>query len=208
MHGEVFNDEIKLKEDECCIVFDFGCYCPYVDTEHFVFDFEFDGQAFNDKVINHRYPNKAYQTITKKYCRRLSKVGYPYIFKLDEQGVKMLHIKIGLQSDKLKQYITLNIPIETHMTKDRPACALTLRYFFDENRFIFESGEHLPKSGWQIHRWTDYSGKELKKKGYDIEYNMEYLTVMDCPCKTGESDFTYSDVIILCASKVSDLVII
>lgn len=67
MHGEVFNDEIKLKENECCIVFDFGCYCPYADTEHFVFDFKFDGQTLNDKVINHRYPNKAYQTITKKF---------------------------------------------------------------------------------------------------------------------------------------------
>lgn len=72
MFGEVFNNEIKLKEDECCIVFDFGCYYPYEDADHLFFDFEFDGQIFNDKVINHRYPNKSYQTITKKYGRRLS----------------------------------------------------------------------------------------------------------------------------------------
>lgn len=65
MFGEVFNNEIKLKEDECCIVFDFGCYYPYEDADHLFFDFEFDGQIFNDKVINHRYPNKSYQTITK-----------------------------------------------------------------------------------------------------------------------------------------------
>lgn len=32
MFGEVFNNEIKLKEDECCIVFDFGCYYPYEDA--------------------------------------------------------------------------------------------------------------------------------------------------------------------------------
>ena len=66
MFGEVFNNEIKLKEDECCIVFDFGCYFPYEDADHLFFDFEFDGQIFNDKVINHRYPNKSYQTITKE----------------------------------------------------------------------------------------------------------------------------------------------
>ena len=71
MFEEVFNNEIKLKEDECCIVFDFGCYYPYEDADHLFFDFEFDGQIFNDKVINHRYPNKSYQTITKKYGRRL-----------------------------------------------------------------------------------------------------------------------------------------
>mgnify|MGYP000760879060 CR=1 FL=1 len=34
MFGEVFNNEIKLKEDECCIVFDFGCYFPYEDADH------------------------------------------------------------------------------------------------------------------------------------------------------------------------------
>lgn len=34
MFGEVYNNEIKLKEDECCIVFDFGCYFPYEDADH------------------------------------------------------------------------------------------------------------------------------------------------------------------------------
>ena len=147
MFGEVYNNEIKLKEDECCIVFDFGCYFPYEDADHLFFDFEFDEQIFNDKVINHRYPNKSYQTITKKYGRRLSKVGYPYIFKLDNQKLKMLHVKIGLQAEGLKeQHITLNIPIETHMTKDKPACALTLHYFFDKDG-IMQTG------------WVDDNGK-------------------------------------------------
>lgn len=203
MFGEVFNNEIKLKEDECCIVFDFGCYFPYEDADHLFFDFEFDGQIFNDKVINHRYPNKSYQTITKKYGRRLSKVGYPYIFKLDNQRLKMLHVKIGLQAEGLKeQHITLNIPIETHMTKDKPACALTLHYFFDKDEFVFKSKERT-EGAWHSHEWTNSD----KKKTEERRFNTEYITFMNQPCKTGDLDITYGDIITPYASKIDDLIV-
>lgn len=204
MHGEVFNNEIDLKEDECCIVFDFGCYFPYADEEHLFFDFEFNEHEFNDKVINHRYPNKSYQTITKKYGRRLSKIGYPYIFKLGNQKLKMLHIKVGLQAEGLEeQHITLNIPVETHMTKDKPACVLTLHYFFDKDRFIFESNEPVEKGVWQSYEWINYDKKEIEEKGFDTKY----ITVMNQPCKTGDLDITYGDVITPYALRISDLII-
>lgn len=48
MFGEVFNNEIKLKEDECCIVFDFGCYFPYEDADHLFFDFD---HTFSNWII-------------------------------------------------------------------------------------------------------------------------------------------------------------
>lgn len=203
MFEEVFNNEIKLKEDECCIVFDIGCYYPYEDADHLFFDFEFDGQIFNDKVINHRYPNKSYQTITKKYGRRLSKVGYPYIFKLDNQRLKMLHVKIGLQAEGIKeQHITLNIPIETHMTKNKPACALTLHYLFDKDKFIFTSEERA-EEGWQPYEWINYDKKEIEDKGF----NTEHITVMNQICKTGDLDITYGDIITPNASKIDDLIV-
>ena len=203
MFKEVFNNEIKLKEDECCIVFDFGCYYPYEDAEHLFFDFEFDGQIFNDKVINHRYPNKSYQIITKKYGRRLSKIGYPYIFKLDKQGLKMLHIKVGLQAEGLEeQHITLNIPVETHMTKDKPVCALTLHNFLDKGEFIFKSMERT-EGEWHFHKWTNSDKKEIEDKGL----NTKYITFMNQPCKTGDLNITYGDIITPCASKIDDLIV-
>ena len=52
MFGEVFNNEIKLKEDECCIVFNFGCYYPYEDADHLFFDLMIR-LSITDILINH-----------------------------------------------------------------------------------------------------------------------------------------------------------
>lgn len=35
--------EIQLADDECCLVFDFGCYFPYSNTEDLIFDFSLGG---------------------------------------------------------------------------------------------------------------------------------------------------------------------
>ena len=36
---ELVKDEIQLADDECCIVFDFGCYFPYSNFEVLNFNF-------------------------------------------------------------------------------------------------------------------------------------------------------------------------
>lgn len=116
----------------------------------------------------------------------------------------MLHVKIGLQAEGLKeQHITLNVPIETHMTKDKPACALTLHYFFDKDEFFFESDEWAEEGAWHPHEWTNSDKKETEEK----RFNTEYITFMNQPCKTGDLDITYENIITPYASKIDDLIV-
>lgn len=88
------------------------------------------------------------------------------------------------------------------MTKDKPACALTLHYFFDKDEFIFTSEERA-EEGWQPYEWINYDKKEIEDKGF----NTEHITVMNRPCKTGDLDITYGDIITPYASKIDDLIV-
>lgn len=83
----LIKDEIQLAEDECCIVFDFGCYFPYSNPEVLVFDFSLGMETIKDYKLNKRYSNKCYQTISRKYGRKVSKVGYPYVMKINEHCI-------------------------------------------------------------------------------------------------------------------------
>lgn len=178
--------EIDLKEDECCIVFDLGCYFPYANQDVLVFDFSLGEEKFSDYKKNHRYPNKGYQTISKKYGRKVSKVGYPYIMKLNEQHPMLLCVKIGLKDNENKNhYVSLVFPIETTMTKESPFCTLTLQYIFDDNKFTIYSTEEIEKGCRYLHRWL--SEEPDVKEESDIVMN----------CRRVEDSFTlvYENVV-------------
>lgn len=163
---DILKEEIELKENECCIVFDFGCYFPYSNAEILTFDFSLGMEELPDKKMNHRYPNKGYQTISRKYGRKVSKVGYPYVMKLEEQHPMLLCVKVGLK----RKCITLVFPIQTNMTKENPICILSLHYMFDDNKFTFYSSERIEKGCWYSHRWHSH----------EIEDNNELDIVMHC----------------------------
>lgn len=150
-------EEIQLNAGECCIVFNFGCYFPYSNTEVLTFEFSLGMKKFEDYKINHRYPNKCYQTISKKYKRKVSKIGYPYIFGLNEQNPMLLKFKIGFKD----QCITSIFPIQTEMTKDKPICGLSMFYNFEEGRFHFFTYEKNEDGGWKRHNWYNYEISEL-----------------------------------------------
>ncbi len=156
MHGDLLKNEIQLAKDECCVIFDFGCYFPYKNTEDLTFDFSLGGKQFHDKKLNHRYPNTGYQTISRKYGRKVSKLGYPYVMKLDEQDIMLLKIKVGL----CENTNTLIFPIQTYMTQDRPACVLSMNYIFDEMKVRFMSHDSKD-GGWHQHNWYNYMPAEL-----------------------------------------------
>lgn len=161
------NEEITLKEDECCIVFDLGCYFPYRNQEILKFDFSLGEEKFDDYKHNYRYPNGGYKTISRKYGRKVSKVGYPYVMKLNEQSPMLLCVKVGIKD----QHMTLVFPIITQMTKEKPICVLSLHYLFDENEFTFYSYERIKKGCWHQYRWLSH-----KKENDDREFDV----VMDC----------------------------
>lgn len=192
MHENMFKKEIQLKEDECCIVFDFGCYFPYENTENLKFDFQLGMKKPDDWKINHRYPNGGYQTISKKIGRKVSKLGYPYVLKLNEQGPMLLTINVGIEED----YVSLVFPLETNMTKEKPVCALTMRYLFDVKRFSFTSTESVKDDRVFRYNWLSEPKDTMTK--CDIVLATPTLAEDSCT-------LVYQDVITPFASTIEKL---
>lgn len=167
-YSEIFKNEINLAEDECCIVFDLGCYFPYSNANELTFDFALGMEQFNDYKINSRYPNKYYKTISRKYGRKVSKIGYPYVMKLNEQNPILLCLNIGVKD----KYITLIFPIHTKMTKDKPICALKFHYMFDENKFYFISHEKSKELSYHQHIWKNYKSENETNNDNEIMLNV------------------------------------
>ncbi|XZK28370.1 hypothetical protein ACSXBQ_17230 (plasmid) [Clostridium perfringens] len=167
-YSEIFKNEINLAEDECCIVFDLGCYFPYSNANELTFDFALGMEQFNDYKINSRYPNKYYKTISRKYGRKVSKIGYPYVMKLNEQNPILLCLNIGVKD----KYITLIFPIHTKMTKDKPICALKFHYMFDENKFYFISHEKSKELSYHQHIWKNYKSENETNNDNEILLNV------------------------------------
>lgn len=143
---------LQIKDDECCILFDFGCYFPYSNNDILTFSFSLGEEKLDDYKINHRYPNKGYSTISRKYGRNVSKFGYPYIMKLsDQQKPMLLCINIGIKDDVM----TLIFPIQTNMTKDKRFCELKLNYNFTKSIFSFFSHEKQSNGGWLQTEWSN-----------------------------------------------------
>jgi hypothetical protein len=190
-------DEIQLADNECCIVFDFGCYFPYSNFEILTFDFSLGMEEFDDYKLNHRYPNKHYQTISKKYGRKVSKIGYPYIMKLDEQFQILLCLKLGIK----EKYITTIFPLQTNMTKDKPTCGLSFHYYFDENKFQFMSLEKLEDKGWHHHIWSSHEVENDGKSYKDV--------LMRTPRRVDDNSSTliYEDIIEPFPATLSDLML-
>ena len=167
-YSEVIKNEIQLSEDECCIVFDLGCYFPYSNYSDLTFKFNLGMEEFNDYKINSRYPNKYYKTISRKYGRKVSKIGYPYVMKLNEQNPILLCLNIGIKD----KYITLIFPIHTKMTKDKPTCALKFHYIFDENKFYFISHEKSKELSYHQHIWKNYKSENEINNDNEILLNV------------------------------------
>lgn len=197
MRKERIKSEIQLADDECCIVFDFGCYFPYANQEILSFGFSLGTERFEDYKLNHRYPNTGYRTISKKYGRKISKLGYPYIMKLDKQGIMFLCIEVGLKGECLK----LIFPIETRMTKESPACGLSLHYFFDRDEFCFTSYENVERGHgrWHQHNWSNYELQGIKGKNNIL---------LDTPCRPDDTlTLRYDTIITPYPSALEDLLI-
>ena len=169
--SEILKNEIQLSEDECCIIFDFGCYFPYSNSNGLTFDFSLGMEEFKDYKINNRYRNKYYQTISRKYGHKVSKIGYPYVMKLNEQAPMLLNLKIGIKD----KYVTLVFPINTKMTKDKPVCTLKFHYIFDKHKFYFISYEKEKDYCYNQHIWSSYKAEDKINKPNEIILNVSNI---------------------------------
>lgn len=88
-HGQIIVNELEheiVDNKKGCIVIDAGVFFPYMDDPEnpLVFSLDIGMNPLEDVKLNHRYPNRGYYTITRKYGRRVSKIGYPYFVDLSE----------------------------------------------------------------------------------------------------------------------------
>ena len=170
-----FCEEIALKENEGCILFDFACFFPYLNSEILTFNFSIGSETIGDYKLNHRYNNKNYITISKKNGRKVSNMGYPYIIKLSDQPyTALLKINVGIKD----QYISLVFPIEIDLTPEDPVHALSFLYILEHNKFYFSANEKY----WGNH---------------DIAHNCESnFILLEQPNKLDEKTLNYDTIII------------
>ncbi len=131
---------------------DIGLYFPYVNQDIVICEFglldddslddrvgeEDDEHIFADTVLNHRYRNTNYVTLSKKSGRKMCATGYPVVAPIEELNRhKMLFIRYGVQGDA---EMTMFIPISVNLTEKEPVGAL-------EIHMLYWDGEQPEKFG-------------------------------------------------------------
>lgn len=157
--GKMLQQEIMLDENTGCIVFDFGIYILELCDSGLQFCFSIDGEAVHDYKLNHRYRNWYYNTVSRTYGRRVSKIGYPYTVPLDTQSSICLQMYLDIPSFSVRK--SMEFMIQTAFTPEKPVCGLTWRYDAERDRFSFRSEDYVDDGGgWHSRLWSSESWKD------------------------------------------------
>lgn len=157
MHGEPILQEVKDKLSDGktgCIIFDFGAYFPY--SNNLIFNITLGMNELPDQKLNRRYNNKSYRTISKKYGRKVSKIGYPHFFPL-EDNTALLVVKVGVckpNETDTNETIKAVFPLKLNLTKDDPICGLSLRLNVEKMEFNFKSYGEKNNGHIEIVNWS------------------------------------------------------
>lgn len=199
MRDEIINElSAEIKDGKGCIVFDLGCYFPYSNWKNVLsFKFKLGEEELEPYVLNHRYPNHGYATISKKSGRKLSKIGYPYFLELNMIHHILLTIEIGIQDQTMR----LIFPVEVTLSQDKPVCGLTFHFNFknsDNPEFTFYSYKKAEDTGWYQYTWSNKEEKEPNER--DI--------IMEQPTFADEYTLIYKDVITPFSQKLNELMML
>lgn len=199
MRNAIINElSDEIENNKGCIVFDLGCYFPYSNWKDVLsFKFKLGEEKLEPYVLNHRYPNHGYATISKKSGRKLSKIGYPYFLELNMTHYILLTIEIGVQEQTMK----LIFPVEVTLSKDKPVCGLTFHFnfeSFDNPDFIFYSYKKAEDTGWYQYTWSNKEEKESNEKEI----------IMERPTLVNKYTLLYKDVITPFSQKLNELFIL
>ena len=159
MHGEPILQEVKDKLNDGktgCIIFDFAAYFPY--SNNLIFNITLGTNELPDQKLNHRYYwNKNFKTISRKYGRKVSKIGYPHFFSL-EDDIALLVVEVGVckpNETDTNEIIKAIFPLKLSLTKDKPICGLSLNLNVEKMEFYFESyGKKEENSSIESIRWS------------------------------------------------------
>lgn len=169
----------RLDEGLGCIIFDFGCYFPYMQQKKLKFDFSLGEIECNDITLDHRYSSYNYVTISKDLGQVASKLGYPLFCELGKRNM-LLKIHIGYKKDN----INIIIPLEINLSKDKPTCALTFRMTdFSNLKFTFQSNYKSYKY-WSGKTWSNCETRKLHNH-----------IILDEPIQLAKDTLLYSNII-------------
>lgn len=200
MRDEIINElSAEIKDGKGCIVFDLGCYFPYSNWKDVLsFKFKLGAEELEPYVLNHRYRNHGYVTISKKSGRKLSKIGYPCFLELNMTHCILLIIEIGIQD----QTVRLAFPIKVTLSQDKPVCGLTFHLDLenlDSPEFIFYSCKKAEDhTGWREYTWSNKEEKEPNER--DI--------IMEQPTFADKYTLIYRDVITPFPQKLNELLML
>ncbi len=187
---EIINElSEEIEHGKGCIVFDFACFFPYANwKDKLKFKVKLDQKELNSYVLNNRYPNHAYVTLTKKSGRKLSKIGYPYFVELFQEHQITVEIEIGTQNIK-----NLIFNVLVTLTKDEPVCGLTFN-FKDFDTFIFYSNKKS-EDGWYTYTWSNQ----------EKDHSERNITMI--PTVVDDNYLIYSRIITPCPQRLDDLML-
>lgn len=143
---DLVKQEIHCKEGLGCLILDLSAYFPYINQVVCELSFRYkveDGEWVDptDYKLNHRYPNTDYRTVTKRYGRRVSRVGYPIFVNLNDVKNKLffLELKFCLSFKFSKTEYCTVIPMHLNMSKENSVAFLEVRYMMKEKEEDNES---------------------------------------------------------------------
>lgn len=162
-----------------CVVFDFGIINPLDNLD---FSFSLGMEDITDIKLNRRYPNKMYRTISRKYGRKLSKVGYPYMIKLKEKMNETWLLVVRVGEKDTDNYLEMIFPLEVHLSKEKPI--LNIQFLIDEKFNLYISSSRYLGNNTEEH---------LELTNEPNKNNCE--NILTTPTKNGEHTLIYSDVL-------------
>jgi hypothetical protein len=175
--------EMEMKEfgngANAFIVFDFGVI-SYL--ENLDFSFSLGLEKITDIKLNKRYLNKDYRTISRKYGRKLSKIGYPYMLKFDEKIDEVMLLVVYVGEKETDNYLEMVFPLEVHLSKEKPI--LNIRFLIDEYFNLWISSSRYSKD------------KKIENVEFTSKKNMNNCNnILDEPIRIGEHMLIFSDVL-------------
>lgn len=203
MFHEHIEDELHddvIKDHKGCLLLDAGFFHPWPDDPNnpVIFSIDIDGNSLQDVKLNHRYENKGYYTISRKYGRRVSQIGYPYYVDLNDELQKfMMTIHAGIGED----VVHLNIPVQVMLTQEKPVCGLSIRCIHENRECVFRSCRNKNNhKEWLVNSW------HAIKPGYQISFGDSESTILESPeINKDTMTLTFTEEITPFPQKVEEL---
>ena len=200
------------KEDCGIFNLDISCYFPYADQDqedlvlgvglytasHSYWDFDFatalkspefvefcKNQIYDDTVLNHRYPNHEYVTLSKKLGNKRCKAGYPICAPIEDlNSYNFILIKLGYKDEEIFAFF----PLILSLSKEKPVGQLSLiienfiafgEKHNDNFGFNFSSSYTVEdRSGWKklYYIWGASRARKDKFQGYEKYLKTQYFS--------------------------------